>query len=145
MRPLPLSLVALALTTVPLSAQTASHTVLLNMALDNVPKARCDGGKACAPVSDAERMTLITDVQAKTIVSAATISTLAEHCGLDWQKRNFVPLMMYHREKLKMTERQMAVVGLLHGIAMNIVGDVVRKTPCAAEMKTNVEAKLPVK
>jgi len=119
------------------------HRKLLMMALDNYHKALCEGNQPCAPASTAERATPpITDDQARTIVAVASISTLAEHCQLDWERRNFVPLMRHHREKLRMTERQMALVGLLHGITMGALGETVRRSPCTPEMKASTEKRL---
>jgi hypothetical protein len=119
------------------------HRQFLLMALDSYQRARCEGNQPCAPASAAERATPpITDDQARAIVAAATISTMAEHCQLDWGRRNFVPLMQHHRERLKMNERQMALVGLLHGITMGAVGETVRRTPCTPEMKASTEKRL---
>jgi hypothetical protein len=92
------------------------HRQFLLMALDSYQRARCEGNQPCAPASAAERATPpITDDQARAIVAAATISTMAEHCQLDWGRRNFVPLMQHHRERLKMSERQMALLGFCMG------------------------------
>jgi hypothetical protein len=121
------------------------HRQFLLIALDNYQKALCGLNQPCAPASAAERATPpITDDQARAIVAAATISTMAEHCELDWERRNFVPLMQHHRERLKMNGRQMALVGLLHGVTMGAVGETVRQTPCTPEMKASTEKRLLV-
>jgi hypothetical protein len=119
------------------------HRHILKLALDNFKKARCALNQACAPATTEERQTPpISDDQARRIVGSAVISTMAEHCRLDWQRRNFEPLMAYHRAKLGMSERQVALVGLIHGIAMGAVGDQVRQTPCSADMKATTEQRL---
>jgi hypothetical protein len=134
----------------PVAAQTPAtpsprpelHRQFLSMALDNYLGALC-GNQPCAPASAAERATPpITDDQARAIVAAATISIMAEHCQLDWERRNFVPLMRHHRERLKMNERQMALVGLLHGITMGALDETVRRNPCTPEMKESIEKRL---
>ena len=84
----------------------------------------------------------ITDDQARAVVEAGSISVVAEHCGLDWQRRNFESLMKHHRERLRMSERQLALVSLLHGITMGVVGETVRRTPCSAELKVPTEKRL---
>ena len=76
------------------------------------------------------------------MVEAGSLSVVAEHCGLDWQRRNFEPLMKHHRERLRMSERQLALVSLLHGITMGFVGEIVRRTPCSAELKVATEKRL---
>jgi hypothetical protein len=74
------------------SPRAEPHQKLLMIALDNYQKALCGGNQPCAPASTAERATPpITDEQARAIVAAASISVLAEHCQLDWERRNFAP------------------------------------------------------
>ena len=115
-------------------ARTEPHRQLLMIALDNLGRARCEGGQPCAPATVEERATPpITDDQARAVVEAGSISVVAEHCGLDWQRRNFEPLMKHHRERLRMSERQLALVSLLHGITMGVVGETVRRTPPRTE------------
>lgn len=123
----------------------ASWQRFMNLALDNLPRAFC-GNEKCAPATAEERRNPpLSQAQAKLIVSAAANSSMAEHCGLDWQRRNFLPLMQLHRQRFKMSERQMALVGLLHGITMGVVGGTVKGKPCAPETKAAVEGKLLVK
>jgi hypothetical protein len=124
------------------AARVEPHRQLLSLALDSYAKARC-GNQPCAPVTAAERAKPpITDDQARAIVTAATISVLAEHCQLDWERRNFIPLMRHHRETLKMTERQLALVGLLHGVTMGAYAETVRKSTCTPEAKVATEKRL---
>ena len=118
---------------------------LLRTALDNLPKALCGDGP-CAPATPEElRTPPLTDPQVQTVISASIVSAMAEHCGLDWSKRNFAPMMQYHREQLKLSDRQVALVGLLHGVGMGVVGETVKKSPCTPETKDKVEQKLLVK
>jgi hypothetical protein len=124
-------------------ARTEPHRKLLVIALDNLARARCERGQPCAPATAEERATPpITDDPARVVVEAGSISVIAEHCGLDWQRRNFEPLMKHHRERLRMSERQLALVSLLHGIAMGLVGESVRRTPCSPELKVSTEKRL---
>ena len=124
------------------AARVEPHRQLLSLALDGYAKARC-GKELCAPATAAERAKPpITDDQARAVVTAATISVLAEHCQLDWERRNFIPLMRHHRETLKMTERQMALVGLLHGVTMGAYAETVRKSTCTPEAKVATEKRL---
>ena len=133
----------LAQTTTPASPKQELHHAFLSLALDNLDKAMCAQGQACTPATPSERANPpLTDEQARIIVSTAVISVTAEHCGLDWQRRNFVPLMKNHRETLRLDDRQMALVGLLHGITMGQVGDVVRRAPCTPEQKKAIEQRL---
>jgi hypothetical protein len=82
-----------------------SRKHLLKLALDNLDKAICVKAK-CAPATDEERRNPpLSNAQVKANISVGTLSTLAEHCGLDWKCRNFEPLMQSHRERMKMSER----------------------------------------
>jgi hypothetical protein len=124
-------------------ARTELHRQLLMIALDNLGRARCEGGQPCAPATTEERATPpITDDQARAVVDVGSISVVAEHCGLDWQRRNFEPLMKHHRERLRMSERQLALVSVLHGIAMGVLGETVRRTSCSPELKVSTEKRL---
>jgi hypothetical protein len=119
------------------------HRAFLAVAIDNFDKAMCGQGQSCAPATAAERANPpLSDEQARSIVSAGVISVTADHCGLDWQRWNFVPLMRHHRETLKLNEREMALVGLLHGITMGQVGEIARKSPCTPELKAATEQRL---
>lgn len=42
------------------------------------------------------------------------ISALAQWCGLNWQ-RSFLPMLTFGRVKMKMTERQLILMTLMHG------------------------------
>jgi hypothetical protein len=69
------------------------------------------------------------------------LSGAAERCGLDWQRRNFVPMMAHWRNDMKKTERQMALVALLHGVMQGIVTSGPDKA-CPTSMRENLEAGL---
>jgi hypothetical protein len=147
--PLILGVAGVVASACPALAQTSGgsspefHQYILKLALDNFAKARCEANQACAPATNEERQNPpISDDQALRIFRAAVISTTAEHCGLDWQRRNFEPLMTYHRDKLALSPRQMALVGLMHGIAMGALGDQVRQSPCTADVKAWTEQRL---
>ena len=75
------------------------------------------------------------------IVHRGTLSGTAERCGLDWRKRNFEPMMAYWRQKMKKNERQMALIGLMHGIMQGMVAGN-RKLSCTAEMREGLERQL---
>lgn len=47
--------------------------------------------------------------------------------------------MSHYRNKIGMSERQMALVGLLHGLTMGAVTKAVERSPCTAEVKASVE------
>ncbi len=115
---------------------------ILMLALDNMSRARCEDMKPCAPATAAEKANPpITVAEARMIVHRGTLSGTAERCGLDWRKRNFEPMMAYWRQKMKKNERQMALIGLMHGIMQGMVeGN--RKLSCTAEIREGLERQL---
>jgi len=113
---------------------------LLTLALDNVSRGLCEGKTRCAPATAEERENPpVTIAEARIVILRGALSAAAEHCGLDWQGRNFVPMMTYWRQNMKKNERQMAVIGLLHGI-MQGMGKPNRA--CTADMRENVDRQL---
>ena len=115
---------------------------VLMLALDNMSHARCENMKPCAPATAAEKANPpITFAEARMIVHRGTLSGTAGHCGLDWRKRNFEPMMAYWRQKMKKNERQMALIGLMHCIMQGMVeGN--RKLSCTAEIREDLERQL---
>lgn len=125
-------------------AQTNTPEVyqqLLNTALDNLAKAQC-GAAPCSPATTEERANPpLTDEQVRNAVAAGTVSIFAEQCQLDWRP-HFESYMRHHRIGLKMNDRQLALVGLLHGITMGSLTKRVEQTPCTPEFKAGLEKKL---
>jgi hypothetical protein len=115
---------------------------LLMLALDNISRGLCEGKNRCAPATAEERANPpITIAEARLVITRGALSAAAEHCALDWQGRNFVPMMAYWRHTLKKNERQMALIGLLHGITQGI-GKGNAKLACTDEMRKNVDRQL---
>ena len=117
---------------------------MLMLALENIQRGRCDGGQPCAAATSEEKTNPpIAIAEARAVISRATLSGVAEHCGLDWQKLNFVPMMTYWRTTLKKNERQMALIGMLHGIMQSqIQRFVAERGPCTPQMRQDTETRL---
>jgi hypothetical protein len=95
---------------------------ILMLALDNIGRARCENNKPCAAATAEERAKPpITIEEARLFMRRGVLSGMAEPCKLDWQKRNFLPMMTYWRDTMKKTERQMALIGLVHGIIQGMM------------------------
>jgi hypothetical protein len=123
----------------PLSLDDDFVRRILAQALDNIPRLRCENAQPCAPASAAEKANPpITIAEARAIMNRGILSGAAERCGLDWQRRNFVPMMTYWRNDMKKTERQMALVALLHGVMQGIVNSGAEKA-CPESMRQNLE------
>ncbi|GGC55439.1 hypothetical protein [Chelatococcus reniformis] len=117
----------------------------LNLALTNISRAKCEDLKPCAaPTADEKAHPPISIAEARAAMKAGIVSGIAEHCGLDWHRRTFVPMMVYHRKAVQMNERQMALMGLLHGMQQARVSRALGASgTCSADMKAKVNAGLP--
>lgn len=117
---------------------------MLALALGNIQHGLCENGKPCAPATTEERASPpLSIAEAKAVVGRAVLSAMGEHCGLDWQRLNYLPMMSYWRGALK-SERKVALVALLHGIAQGQIQTVlVKRGPCTDAARRDVEARLP--
>jgi hypothetical protein len=113
---------------------------IVQLALSRIHSARCADNKICEHASaDELQNPPITISEARTVVTRGTISGFAELCNGDWRKENFVPMMTYWRRTQKKTERQMALIAIIHGVAQDVAKE--RKT-CTDQMKRLVETRI---
>jgi hypothetical protein len=121
----------------------ASVLRLTRLVLSNLGKARC-GGAPCAPATEAEiAAPPVTLDQARLAMRTAVASANAEHCGLDWQQRSFLPMVRELREGGRLAERQMAILTMLHGVVQGATVNSARKDgPCSAAMKAALDTEL---
>ena len=117
---------------------------LLGLALDNIQRAVCEDRKPCAPATAEERANPpLTVDEVRAVVGRAVLSAMGEQCGLDWQRLNYLPMMAHWRNALKSSERKMALIALLHGIAQGQIGPVLAKRgPCTDAARRDIEARL---
>ena len=100
-------------------------------------KARLSNGNPVQPDNAAERSTLpISIATASHVISVGEISGIAEWCGLDWQT-HFLNLTAKARRQA-FSEKQVAFVGLLHGVAQGTVYSTLQSKPCATDQKSRV-------
>lgn len=113
------------------------------IALRNLPSARCDGGRACAPATAEElRSPPILLAEARRIVERGRLSAAAEWCGLDWQRRSLVPLIVEARNAGR-TDRIQALIALMHGRVQGELRETLRaRGACPAQTRIDVEVQL---
>jgi hypothetical protein len=119
---------------------------MLTVVLNKLPEAMCTPKKHCAPATDAEKAKPPVSLeQARGVVKAGILSGSAEHCGLDWQRRVFLPTLNYYRKKEKMNERQIAIISVLHGIVQGYTAThhKMHDETCTAAMRQELDKKLP--
>ena len=115
------------------------------LALDNIQSARYDADR-CAPATEEEKKNLpLSLTETSQVFGRGIFSGGAAVCGIDWNKRNYEPMMAYWR-KQKKTERQLALISVIHGIVMEqIQSKFAGAEGCPPEMKQDVEAKIDFK
>ena len=119
---------------------------VLQLALDNIGNARC-GTERCAPATDAEKKNPpLTLSETSQIVGRGIFSGGASYCGMDWEKRNYLPMMAYWRETKKKNERQLALIAMIHGMMFEqFLADFAAKGKCPDEIKKDLETRLDFK
>ncbi len=117
---------------------------MLQRVLSQISMSQCGKG-FCGPATDAEKANPpLTIEQARHVMNVGIMSGVAEFCGIDWKKRIFFPLMGYHNKVLKMSQRQLAIVAMLHGTMQGFILDNYREheKSCPDQMKASVERQL---
>jgi hypothetical protein len=118
---------------------------VLMVALDNIGRRRCDNNKPCAPATAEEKANPpISITEARIVFHRGALSGAAELCGLDWNARNFKPMMAYWRHALKKNERQLTLIAMIHGITQEF-GKAGFKSGCTKELREHVDRQLNFK
>ena len=92
----------------------------------NFPKGPEDFGEK------ADNLFITESLNASLIRDIGLISIIAEHCGLDWNERNFLPMMQWQRNYLPENERKgykIYVIGVSHGFAMGTASQWIEENP----------------
>lgn len=102
-----------------------------------------DGSNIPSETAKESSKPLLPYEDAKRIFNRGIISGMAEYCGLDWQKKSFLPFMRSERAKGKWSDKEIAVIGALHGVAQgNTLEGLQRKGGCPAEFRKKTQAML---
>jgi hypothetical protein len=118
---------------------------LLQLALKNMQRALCEDRKPCPPATPEEfQNPPISMEHARAIVLSGARTALARWCRLDWQRRSYLPMMHHYRHVLRFNERQMSLVGLLHGIQQGMLeGQFEAKGACDEATRRRLDEQLP--
>jgi hypothetical protein len=119
---------------------------MLAVVMDKLPEAMCGPKKHCAPATAAEKAKPPVSIElARGIVKTGILSGSAEHCGLDWKRRVFMPALSYYRKKEKMNDRQIAIISVLHGIIQGYTAThhKMHSEACTDEARRKLDEKLP--
>lgn len=118
---------------------------MLHLVLDRLPEAKC-GKKPCTPATPEEKAKPPVSIEdARLALKTGILSGNAQHCGLDWKEKVFKRLMTRARQKLKMNDRQLAIMGVLHGAMQEYVITSIKargSEACTAKKKADVERQM---
>lgn len=117
---------------------------MLQLGLQNIDRAVCDGFNPCAPATPAElKEPPISLDQARAALITGTRTALANWCGLDGNRRSVLPMTQQLR-KLRFSNRQVALMAVIHGIQQSIVSEQLKaKGKCDQATRSKIDAQLP--
>ena len=73
------------------------------------------------------------------MITRGHLAGFAAHCGMDWQKQFFSPLMTFLRSReTSYTDYQWAYVGILHGLAMGSAEANMKGKLCPDDMRATL-------
>lgn len=100
-------------------------------------RAKLADGSFVQPDNEQDRNTLpISITVANQVFDVGEISGYAEWCGLDW-KSNFLTMTAAAR-KSGFKGKQVAFIGLLHGVAQGIIVDALKSKTCGVHERSKV-------
>ena len=95
-------------------------------------------GKPVQPDSEEERKTLpVSNAVANQVLDVGEVSGLAEWCGLDWRS-HYLSLTAAAR-RAGFREKQVAFIGVLHGMTQGVVAEAMKARPCTEAKRTEVQ------
>jgi hypothetical protein len=117
---------------------------MLELGLQNIQRGLCGGLDGCPPATPEEfELPPITIPQARIAMLTGTQSALARWCGLDAERRSIAPMLRQVRQRLKFTERQVALMAVIHGIQQSIVSEQLKAHECDKATRSKLDAQLP--
>lgn len=118
--------------------------VFVTEGLKNIHLALCEHNMPCAPATakdfDSPPISL---EDGRAAMAHGIVSALAEWCRLDF-KRSFLPMMVYGRHKMKMNDRSLALMALMHGnFQRRQLEFYQKKGQCPPQFRDQLDAQLP--
>ena len=99
---------------------TATVRALMLLTRENLAQAQMPDGEAVPEATPEDASPVIPVPDGRLVVDAGIASDIAEWCGVEWSAGNFLPLMTWQRGRGRWDDRQIAYIGLLHGVAMGL-------------------------
>lgn len=129
----------------PLQIPDAVVRQMLELGLQNIQRALCQGLDTCAPATPEEFANPPISMQhARVAVMAGTRTALAVWCGLDADRRSVAPMTRQLRQVFRFNERQAALMAVIHGIQQSIVAEQLKTGgACDEATRSKLDAQLP--
>jgi len=116
----------------------------LTLALKNIHRSFCSE-KPCEPATEDElRSPPLSIKDAQKVMTIGLLSGVAERCGLDWSQNFFVPLMWHFRHVVRMNNRQLALIAMLHGMEQGAAFKLATDDMCTPELKGRLSKSVPL-
>jgi hypothetical protein len=104
-------------------------------------RAVLSSGEAVQPIDDAERTApVIPFSDAVRVVSAAAPVGGALWCGVEWQP--YYRAFMQSERRKSWSEKQVAFIGVLFGLAQHAMWNALKQDPCAPETREMVQRRM---
>jgi hypothetical protein len=117
---------------------------MLGLVLKEIHNSHC-GNEPCSPATVEEIATPpISITQARQAMRVGLFSGAAQFCSLDWERSIFYPFIAHHKHTMKMTDRQLTLVSMLHGTMQNFIVRKYREheKSCSDTMRENLQREL---
>jgi hypothetical protein len=103
----------------------------------------CGNATFCTPATPQEIATPpLNDEEARLVFNRGILSGAMQHCGMDWERSSFLPMMAHWRAGGSKSDRQLALIGGLHGIGQRAIADTLKGQSCSNEAKAELERRV---
>jgi hypothetical protein len=100
-----------------------------DQALNNLDRYTCPEQASCPSATTDERQNPPIGIEhARKIMLAGHMSARLRHCGLDWRSGSYVRLAREFRDQYRYSDRQMALLSLIHRMSMDVGLEEITKT-----------------
>lgn len=122
-------------------------TEIVRIARANLTNAVMSDGSPVPPETDEEKLhPIIPMMDAVRVVDRGNLSAMAEWCNMEWEHASYLPFMQKERKEARWSDKQLAFIGLIHGVTMQATKQALAKQkPCTSQQAGEVKARLAKK
>lgn len=117
---------------------------LLGLALRFISSARCKNDLPCEPATESElKKPPVSLEHGLRAIQTGVLSAVSEKCGIDREQKLFLSMMAHFRHSLRLNDRQLAILALMHGIEQGTTLRTFPEDGCTPELKRLISDNLP--